>query len=145
MYVFNKLRGLTNYGKCLALQTKLQSILSDPSHFYQIFGRDVKDLGISVPNIILIVQHPATFTGGRRFRNPGNKHDDSAGKLEDLAIKFDNDFNTGDISYKEAFRSVGAEYYSTLRGGKLTFHGPGQLVLYPLINIRNLKVILNEF
>lgn len=31
----------------------------------------------------------------------------------------------------------GAEFYKSNRGGLITFHGPGQLVVYPIINLKN--------
>ncbi|XP_068628899.1 octanoyl-[acyl-carrier-protein]:protein N-octanoyltransferase LIPT2, mitochondrial [Battus philenor] len=36
-------------------------------------------------------------------------------------------------------RSLGAEFKKTNRGGLITFHGPGQLVIYPVINLKNYK------
>jgi len=34
-------------------------------------------------------------------------------------------------------QKLGAEFYFTDRGGLITFHGPGQLVCYPVINLKN--------
>ncbi|XP_072936195.1 octanoyl-[acyl-carrier-protein]:protein N-octanoyltransferase LIPT2, mitochondrial [Epargyreus clarus] len=36
-------------------------------------------------------------------------------------------------------RSLGAEFRKTNRGGLITFHGPGQLVAYPVINLKHFK------
>ncbi|KAJ3176836.1 putative lipoyltransferase 2, mitochondrial [Geranomyces variabilis] len=60
-----------------------------------------------LPNILLLLQHPPTFTAGRRVRGT----DDTEGVR---------------------LRATGAEYYETMRGGQTTFHGPGQLVGYPI-------------
>lgn len=38
----------------------------------------------------------------------------------------------------EALRASGAEVAASPRGGETTYHGPGQLVVYPLISLREL-------
>ncbi|KAL1925832.1 uncharacterized protein VTP21DRAFT_715 [Calcarisporiella thermophila] len=67
-------------------------------------------------DLLLLLEHPPTYTMGRRGRAGLTDHD--LKRLEQL----------------------GAEYYETLRGGLITFHGPGQLVAYPLIDIRNFQL-----
>jgi lipoyl(octanoyl) transferase len=57
-----------------------------------------------------LVEHPAVFTQGQ------------AGKAEHLLFP-------GDIPVVQ-----------TDRGGQVTFHGPGQLVAYPLLDLRRLKI-----
>lgn len=60
---------------------------------------------------ILIVEHPAVYTLGK------------SGHEENMLLS------------EERLRSLGAEFYHIDRGGDITFHGPGQLVCYPIIDL----------
>ncbi|ORX99737.1 lipoyltransferase [Basidiobolus meristosporus CBS 931.73] len=86
----------------------------------RIKSRELGDLEPEDPDILLIVEHDPVYTTGRRF----------VGK-------------TGE-GEKERLQALGASYHETLRGGQTTFHGPGQLVGYPIMNLKrqelNLKV-----
>src|SRR5665811_1406286 len=64
-----------------------------------------------LPDTLLMLEHPPVYTRGRR-----------AG-AEDLP--FPEDF----------YRAKGIGVADTDRGGKLTYHGPGQLVGYPIMGI----------
>ncbi|CAG8655512.1 11871_t:CDS:2 [Acaulospora morrowiae] len=75
----------------------------------------------SLPNLLLLLQHPPTYTTGRRDRNKN-------------------------IEAEEArLKKLGAEYFKTLRGGQTTFHGPGQLVGYPIIDLRDFKLSVRNY
>lgn len=39
----------------------------------------------------------------------------------------------------DRLRKLGAEFHRTDRGGLITFHGPGQLVAYPILNLRQFQ------
>ncbi|KAI8379652.1 lipoate-protein ligase b, partial [Radiomyces spectabilis] len=67
-------------------------------------------------DVICFLQHPPTYTAGRRIR----------GRTENAEEK--------------RLRSLGADYFETMRGGQVTFHGPGQLVAYPILDIREYQI-----
>src|ERR1700761_3258921 len=64
-----------------------------------------------IPDTLLLLEHPPVYTRGRRSG------------AEDLP--FGEDF----------YRAKGIDVHATDRGGKLTYHGPGQLVGYPIVRI----------
>jgi lipoate-protein ligase B len=66
-----------------------------------------------VADTLLIVEHNPVITMGK------------SGKGENLLLPF------------ELLEKKGVSYYHIERGGDVTYHGPGQLVGYPIINIRN--------
>lgn len=71
-------------------------------------------------NILLLVEHNPVFTVGLR--------DDSYTK-EDAA----------------KLVATGAEFHRTNRGGLITFHGPGQLVAYPVLNLKNFNLGMRDY
>ena len=68
--------------------------------------------GSGADGFLLLLQHHPVITDGR-FGRGGNI-----------------------ILTPEAMEKRGVELYKTERGGDVTFHGPGQLVAYPIINLR---------
>ncbi len=44
-----------------------------------------------------------------------------------------------------ALAACGAEVASIPRGGETTYHGPGQLVLYPILNLREASGVIEGF
>jgi lipoate-protein ligase B len=69
--------------------------------------------GIFDRDIILILEHPPVFTLGRR------------GGLDNLKIP------------KAFVERRGIEIVHVERGGDITYHGPGQLVIYPIMDLRS--------
>jgi lipoate-protein ligase B len=64
-----------------------------------------------IPDALLLLEHPPVYTKGRRTENA--------------------DLPMGDDWY----RAQGIEVADTNRGGRVTYHGPGQLVGYPIMGI----------
>jgi len=63
----------------------------------------------AIPDVLLLLEHPPVYTRGRRF---------SADELP-MATEW--------------YEMQGIEVLDTDRGGRVTYHGPGQLVAYPIV------------
>jgi lipoyl(octanoyl) transferase len=68
-----------------------------------------------VPDTLVLLQHPPVYTVGRAARDASNL---GAGE--------------------ECLKSLGAQVFWSDRGGDATFHGPGQLVGYPILRLKKL-------
>ena len=68
---------------------------------------------ITTKNHLIFCEHPHVYTLG----NSGNK--------ENLLVN------------EEYLKSRGASFYKTNRGGDITYHGPGQIVGYPIFDLDN--------
>ena len=64
------------------------------------------------PNTLLLLEHPQVYTRGRLSR------------LDHLLLS------------PEELTEKGISVYDTDRGGQITYHGPGQLVAYPVVDLR---------
>ena len=72
-------------------------------------------------DMILMLEHPAVFTLGRR------------GGAENLLVS-------------ESFlEKSGIAVTQVERGGNITYHGPGQLVVYPIVNLEAAKISVVDF
>ena len=70
---------------------------------------------------ILILEHPPTFTIGK------------SGSLENILVS------------QAYLAEEGISLFFTDRGGDVTYHGPGQLVAYPIIDLRDRKKDIRQF
>src|SRR5258708_16798436 len=68
-----------------------------------------------IPDQLLIVEHPHVITLGR------------SGHLENL------------LANEEVLRRAGIAFHHSDRGGDITYHGPGQIVGYPIFDLREWK------
>ncbi len=75
----------------------------------------------STVNHLLFVEHPPVYTLGK------------SGKLEHVLI---------DDNKRE---EVGIEFYHTNRGGDITFHGPGQIVGYPILDLEKFYTDIGRY
>lgn len=67
---------------------------------------------------LILCQHESVYTLGKR------------GKMENLKVEPS---------------AVGADFFHTNRGGDITYHGPGQLVVYPIIDLESMGVSLKGY
>lgn len=42
-------------------------------------------------------------------------------------------------------KSINAEYYKTSRGGDITYHGPGQIVAYPILDLEKFNMLARKY
>ena len=68
-----------------------------------------------IPDQFLIVEHPHTITLGRN------------GRPENL------------LAHEDVLARAGVAFHHTDRGGDITYHGPGQIVGYPIVDLRAWK------
>ncbi len=72
-----------------------------------------KRIAEEIPDSLILLEHPPTITTGRKG-NTGN-----------LLVR------------KEYLEKHGISFVHASRGGDITFHGPGQIVGYPILNLKN--------
>nr|CAD7257133.1 unnamed protein product [Timema shepardi] len=78
-------------------------------------------------------------------RNIELLHQGTPHKTEDILILVEHNpvYTVGirakeySADYENNLKQTGAEFYRTNRGGLVTFHGPGQLVAYPILNLKH--------
>ena len=68
-----------------------------------------------IPDQFLLLEHPHTITLGRN------------GLMENL------------LGSEPALRAAGISFHTTDRGGDITYHGPGQAIGYPILDLRDWK------
>ena len=79
--------------------------------------------GTTLPttNYFLFVEHPHVYTLGK------------SGHIENLLID------------EEGLKNKGATFYKIHRGGDITYHGPGQIVGYPILDLENFFTDIHKY
>lgn len=80
-----------------------------------------KSEGEEPRHTIILVEHPPVYTLGK------------SGKDSNLLVA------------EEFLKSIGAEFFHIDRGGDITFHGPGQIVGYPILDLAQLGIGLKDY
>src|SRR5216684_1901398 len=111
---------------------KRSTTCTDSQSMREVFVRDLGRLGYGealliqkelvekrkqglIPDQLLLVEHPHVITLGR------------SGHLENL------------LASEEVLRRAGIAFHHSDRGGDITYHGPGQIVGYPIFDLREWK------
>lgn len=93
--------------------------------FQQILDMKIKnrreDAGLETPNYFLFVEHPHVYTLGK------------SGDIENLLVS------------EEKLADIGATFYKINRGGDITYHGPGQIVGYPILDLENFFTDIHKY
>ncbi len=80
-----------------------------------------QDLNETTPNYLLMVEHPHVYTLGK------------SGDIKNLLI------SEAELEKRQA------TYYKINRGGDITYHGPGQLVGYPILDLDNFFTDIHKY
>ena len=76
---------------------------------------------ITTPNYLIFVEHPHVYTLGKS----GDEHN--------LLLNY------------IQLQAKDADFYKTDRGGDITYHGPGQIVGYPILDLENFGIGLRQY
>jgi lipoyl(octanoyl) transferase len=99
----------------------LQQNLSVKSQLRKQEDEGEKEYGLITRNHLLFVEHPPVYTLGK------------SGDPANILIS------------EEERATKGIEYYPTNRGGDITFHGPDQLVGYPILDLEQFETDIAKY
>jgi len=80
-----------------------------------------EDAGLETPNHLLFVEHPHVYTLGK------------SGDYSNLLVD------------EKELDKRGASFYKINRGGDITYHGPGQIVGYPILDLDNFFTDIHKY
>ncbi|WP_289644961.1 lipoyl(octanoyl) transferase LipB [Maribacter aestuarii] len=114
--VFYKDLGLSDYKETWDNQEFL---------FQEIIDIKIKNrregTSLETPNHLLFVEHPHVYTLGK------------SGDIQNLLVN------------EEELAKKGAKFYKINRGGDITYHGPGQIVGYPILDLDNFFTDIHKY
>src|SRR6187402_3838980 len=80
-----------------------------------------EEFDLETPNYLLFVEHPHVYTLGK------------SGDLDNLLLS------------EKQLEAKGATFYKINRGGDITYHGPGQIVGYPILDLENFFTDIHKY
>tara|TARA_R110002074_G_scaffold104764_1_gene226255 strand:- start:6500 stop:7216 length:717 start_codon:yes stop_codon:yes gene_type:complete len=108
--------GLKDYKETWDFQEKL---------FKEIIDLKIKnrreERTVETPNYLVFVEHPHVYTLGK------------SGDISNLLVD------------EKALDEKGASFYKINRGGDITYHGPGQMVGYPILDLDNFFTDIHKY
>jgi len=113
--------GIIEYGKAWELQ---ESLLSDNLAIKSKFRIEYPEIlpkDIPTMQYLLFCEHPPVYTLGK------------SGNINNVLLS------------PEALEKKGIAFYHTNRGGDITFHGPGQLVGYPMLDLEKYYTDIGKY
>jgi lipoyl(octanoyl) transferase len=111
--------GLIDYQAAWDEQERLFGQIVDQKMHNRTVAPEAQEL---TPNYLLFCEHPHVYTMG------------TSGHLDNLLV--DEDKLTNEL---------GASFYKIRRGGDITYHGPGQLVGYPILDLDNFFTDIHRY
>lgn len=84
-------------------------------------SNSITGLSVSTPNYLIFVEHPHVYTLGKS----GDEHN--------LLLNY------------IQLQAKDAVFFKTDRGGDITYHGPGQIVGYPILDLENFGMGLRQY
>ena len=110
--------GLVDYKICWDYQEELQQKIVAQKTSNRSLSEEEQQI---TDNYLLFVEHPHVYTLGK------------SGDENNLLIS------------NEFLKSINATYYKINRGGDITYHGPGQLVVYPILDLENFFTDIHKY
>lgn len=111
--------GRMGYSECWALQLSEFERMLDSKK--ESGYRALKSDDAAYMGKLLLVEHDHVYTLGK------------SGKQQNMLVS------------EEYLRSIGAEFFHIDRGGDVTYHGPGQIVGYPILDLEQLGISLRDY
>lgn len=75
----------------------------------------------NLPDVVVLCEHPPVYTLGK------------SGVIENLLVS------------NQTLKDRGVSFFKTDRGGDITFHGPGQIVGYPIFDLEHFSIGLRQY
>ena len=114
--VYSEDLGLMDYKDCWDYQEELFKGIVDT----KIKNRR-EEAGLQTPNYFLFVEHPHVYTLGK------------SGDISNLLVD------------ENQLEAKNATFYKVNRGGDITYHGPGQIVGYPILDLDNFFTDIHKY